>query len=346
MIFFCDYFLSELEEKFKKNGLEPYRARQVATWVYKKGEIDLNRMTDLSPALRQKLIALPLVPCSMRLIEKKQSEKEKATKYLFQLQDGKLIETVLLSALTRKTLCLSTQVGCPVGCQFCASGKEGVERNLDAHEIVEQVVRVNADLLPAARIQNIVVMGMGEPFLNYTHLMKALRILNAPWGPEIGARHITVSTAGIVPGIQKFAQEKEQFRLSISLHAATDEKRTRLMPINKTYPLPVLRKAVEEYVRNKERVLTFEYILLAGINDTREDAQALKKFIGDHPVKINLIPYNPTAGVLFKTPTPEAQQSFLTQLKDLNIHATLREEKGSDIDAACGQLRLRKLRSS
>lgn len=340
-MFLCDYFLSELEQKFKEKAVLPFRARQVANWVYKKGETRLDKMSDLSHEVRKQLGALPLVPSSLTLLQKKESHEKNSVKYLFQLSDGKRIETVLLSAISRKTLCLSTQVGCPLACQFCASGKEGVERNLAAHEIVEQALEVKRDLSGKERIQNIVVMGMGEPFLNYELVMKALRILNASWGLGIGARHITVSTAGIVPGILKFAKEKEQFRLSVSLHSALDEKRTQLMPINKTYPLRSLRDSIGQYLRRKERILTLEYILLDGFNDQPEDAQALKAFVGDMPLKINLIPYNPTPHSSFNRPSSHSQHAFIALLKEFNVKVTLRSEKGSDIDAACGQLRLR-----
>jgi len=345
MLYVADCLLTDLEEKFKELGEKPYRARQVAQWVYKKREIDLNKMTDLPEPLRLKLQSISLTSSSLKLIEKKDSNGGKAIKYLFQCEDKNLIETVLLKVPSRKTLCISTQVGCPVDCQFCASGKDGVVRNLKTHEIVEQVLMVNRDLSADDCIQNIVVMGMGEPFLNYNNMMKALRILNAHWGFEIGARHITVSTSGIIPGIKKFTQEPEGFKLSVSLHAASDEKRTQIMPINKTYPLEPLKQALKEYCEIKNKVLTFEYILLAGLNDLPEDVIALKHFMHDLPSKVNLIPYNPIEGVPYKTPSINAQRAFYQSLMDNSIFSTLREEKGSDIEAACGQLRLRKMKT-
>lgn len=342
MLKVCDLFLSELEEKFVALGEKKYRARQVAEWVYKKGVLNPEQMTNLPAELQQKLKELPVVCSSLKLIEKKESRAKKAIKYLFQLQDGNLVETVLLKVPSRKTLCISTQVGCPVDCQFCASGKDGVIRNLNTHEIVEQVLMVNRDLPEAERVQNIVVMGMGEPMLNYERMIKALRIVNAHWGIEIGARHITVSTSGIIPGIRRLAKEPESFRLCLSLHAAIDAKRTQIMPVNKTYPLKELREAIVEYLKAKNKMITFEYILLAGVNDTHEDALALREFVGGLPVKINLIPYNPVEGAPYRTPSEESQQSFYQSLMDNSIFSTLRKEKGSDIDAACGQLRLRR----
>lgn len=346
MFYICDYFLTELEAKMGEWGEKPYRARQLAQWIYKKGVFDWDKMTDLPESFREKLKTLPLKFGSLKLLEKKESNQRKAVKYLFELEDKNLVETVLLKVPSRKTLCISTQVGCPVGCQFCASGKGGVIRNLKVHEMVEQVVRVNQDLAPHDHIQNIVVMGMGEPFLNYANLMKALRIVSAPWGLQIGVRHITVSTSGILPGIQKFAQEPEPFKLSVSLHAAMDSKRTELIPINAKYPLKPLREVLKEFVGKKNKKLTFEYILLAGVNDTPEDAAALKNYIGDLPAKVNLIPYNPIESSPYSTPSIESQQAFSQMLKEYPIFVTLREEKGSDIDAACGQLRLRRAPAS
>ena len=342
MLYLCDLFQSELEEAFKGFGEKPYRARQLVQWVYKKREMDLEQMTDLPEPLRKKLQELPLKMASMKLVDKKDSGENKATKYLFELEDKNLIETVLLKVPSRKTLCISTQVGCPIDCRFCASGKDGVIRNLQVHEIVEQVLQVNRDLYPDDKIQNIVVMGMGEPFLNYERMMKALRILNADWGMQIGARHITVSTSGILPGIKRFAKEPESFQLAVSLHAAIDTKRSAIMPINEKYPLADLKASLKEYLNHKNKQITFEYILLAGVNDQPEDVTALREFVRDLPVKINLIPYNPVEGASFKTPSVESQRSFYQSLMDQAIFSTLRETKGSDIDAACGQLRLRK----
>lgn len=346
MLYLCDHLLSELEDKFVELGEKKYRARQVVQWVYKKRETDLEKMTDLPEALREKLKSLPSKPSSLKLLEKKDSGEQKATKYLFECEDKNLIETVLLKVPSRKTLCISTQVGCPVDCQFCASGKDGVVRNLEVHEIVEQVLLVNQDLGPEDQIQNIVVMGMGEPMLNYDRMIKALRIINAHWGIEIGARHITVSTSGIIPGIKRLAKEPESFQLAVSLHAAIDEKRTSIMPINRTYPLRALKESLREYLEYKNKHITFEYILLAGLNDLPEDVVALERFMRDLPSKINLIPYNAVEGAPFETPSIESQRSFYQSLMDRNIFSTLRETKGSDIDAACGQLRLRKQKGS
>ena len=282
-------------------------------------------------------------------------------------------------ASDRHTLCISTQVGCAYGCKFCASGLDGWKRNLTAAEIVEQVLAVERwhaertcqaraaeapSLPPPAEapapapavkgvqarppvpvaprlINNVVVMGMGEPLANYENLLKALRILNAPWGGNIGARKITVSTSGLAPEIRKFADEPLQLRLAISLHGATDEVRERLMPINRKYPLRELIAACDHYLVRKGRMITFEYILIAGVNDDLAQARPLADLALRLHAKINLIPYNHVEGLPWERPTESAQEAFLAELTRLDAKATLRREKGGDIDAACGQLRLK-----
>jgi 23S rRNA (adenine2503-C2)-methyltransferase len=287
----------------------------------------------------------------------KQGSRDTTQKFLWRLADGSFIESVLIpanpalygEASDRHTLCVSTQVGCAYGCKFCASGLEGWKRNLGPHEIVEQVLAVERDAEADGRpsraderlVNNLVIMGMGEPLANYDNLMKALTILNAPWGGGIGARKITISTSGIVPQIRKLADELLQFRLAISLHGATDEVRGKIMPVNRKYPLKDLATACEYYQQKKGRMVTFEYILIAGVNDSLEQVEPLAKLARKLHAKVNLIPYNKVEGLPWERPAERVQEEFLKALEARKITATLRREKGHDIDAACGQLRLK-----
>jgi 23S rRNA (adenine2503-C2)-methyltransferase len=270
-----------------------------------------------------------------------------------------LIESVLIpanpalygEASDRHTLCVSTQVGCAYGCGFCASGLEGWKRNLEPGEIVDQVLAVErvggrsgeagAENESDRLVSNLVIMGMGEPLANYDNLMKALVILNAPWGGGIGARKITISTSGLAPQIRKLADEPLQFRLAISLHGATDEVRGKIMPVNRKYPLRELAAACEYYQTKRGRMITFEYILIAGINDGLEQIKPLAALARRLNAKVNLIPYNRVEGLQWERPDEDRQNAFLHALEAEGITATLRREKGHDIDAACGQLRLK-----
>jgi 23S rRNA (adenine2503-C2)-methyltransferase len=270
-------------------------------------------------------------------------------KFLFQLPDDSLIETVLIpaspalygSASDRRTLCVSTQVGCAYGCKFCASGLGGFTRNLNAAEIVEQIVQVEAGA--GEKINNLVFMGMGEPLANYPNLLQAIEILNASWGIGIGARHITVSTSGLVPRIRDLADQALQIRLAISLHGATDEVRQQIMPINRKYPLSKLMEACQYFAARKKQKITFEYILISGLNDRDSDARLLGRLAGKLGAKVNLIPYNKVDGLDWIRPAEERQQRFLSLVRAVKVDATIRREKGHDINAACGQLRLRTL---
>jgi 23S rRNA (adenine2503-C2)-methyltransferase len=269
-------------------------------------------------------------------------------------------------ASDRHTLCVSTQVGCAYGCKFCASGLDGWKRNLTPDEIVEQVLAVErlfdssssssssskqaeesitrtrtTTRTSGRHIDNLVIMGMGEPLANYDHLLKALKILNAPWGGGIGARKITISTSGLAPQIRQLADEPLQFRLAISLHGATDEVRNKIMPVNRKYPLKELVAACEHYQGQKGRMLTFEYILIAGVNDSAGQAKPLAALAKKLFAKVNLIPYNRVEGLPWERPAEEVCEAFLTALEKQKVIATLRREKGHDIDAACGQLRLK-----
>jgi 23S rRNA (adenine2503-C2)-methyltransferase len=360
----------ELEAQFKAWSEPAYRVAQVLDWLYVHRATDWDAMTNLPKALREKLRG----HFSLRKLEliRKQGSRDTTQKFLWRLADHSLIESVLIPAnpalygevSDRHTLCVSTQVGCAYGCKFCASGLEGWKRNLGVEEIVEQVLAVerwnsqttehgtrNTDFTKeneekkspgAARfIDNLVIMGMGEPLANYDNLLKALKILNAPWGGGIGARKITISTSGLAPQIRKLANEPLQFRLALSLHGATDETRNKIMPVNRKYPLKELTTACEFYQQKKGRMITFEYILIAGVNDGLDQVMPLAKLARKLNAKVNLIPYNKVEDLSWERPSEEVQEAFLAALEKQKVTATLRREKGHDIDAACGQLRLK-----
>jgi 23S rRNA (adenine2503-C2)-methyltransferase len=335
--------LDELSQHFAAHGEPAYRAKQVADWLYEKRVASFDAMTDLPAATRARLAGeFSFVrPELIRVL----GSKDTTRKFLFRLADTNLIESVLIPASPalygetsdRRTACVSTQVGCAYGCKFCASGLDGFTRNLDAGEIVDQFLAIEQE--SGEKIDNIVFMGMGEPLANLANLLRAIRIINAPWGLEIGARHITISTSGLAPQIRKLAHEPTQFRLAISLHGATDEVRSQIMPVNRKYPLAVLLEACDAYVAEKKRLM-FEYILIAGVNDSDEQAHQLARHARRLSAKINLIPYNTVEGLEWSRPSRNRQESFLRILREHGAVATLRREKGHDIAAACGQLRL------
>jgi 23S rRNA (adenine2503-C2)-methyltransferase len=331
--------LSDLEQECQP----AYRAKQITEWLYKKRATSFNAMTNVPQELRTRLaeqFAFETLE-QLRVL----GSKDTTQKFLFRLRDGNLIESVLIPASPalygersdRRTICVSTQVGCAYGCKFCASGLEGFSRNLQASEIVQQLIAVEA--ASGERIDNVVFMGMGEPLANLDNVLRAIEIINAPWGLEIGARHITVSTSGLAPQIRKLANEPMQFRLAISLHGATDEVRSQIMPVNRKYNVATLLAACDEYVARKKRLM-FEYILIGGINDSDEQAHLLAKHAARLSAKINLIPYNTVEGLEWSRPSRARQERFHTIVREHGVTATLRREKGHDIAAACGQLRL------
>ncbi|MGI8957868.1 MAG: 23S rRNA (adenine(2503)-C(2))-methyltransferase RlmN [Chthoniobacterales bacterium] len=340
--------LDELAEHLAAAGAPGYRAKQVTDWLYKKRIDSFEAMTDLPAAIRAQLGGeFSFVrPELVRVL----GSKDTTRKFLFRLADGNLIESVLIPASPalygetsdRRTACVSTQVGCAYGCKFCASGLDGFSRNLEASEIVDQLLAIEKD--SGEKIDNIVFMGMGEPLANLTNLLRAIRIINAPWGLEVGARHITISTSGLAPQIRKLALEPTQFRLAISLHGATDDVRSQIMPVNRKYPLAVLLEACDVYVAQKKRLM-FEYILIAGVNDGDGQAYQLARHALRLSAKINLIPYNTVEGLDWSRPSRNRQESFLRILREHGAVATLRREKGHDIAAACGQLRLQTKRA-
>jgi len=336
--------LSELQEKLREFAEPTYRAGQIMNWLYEKRASGFEEMSDLPQALRARLAEHFSV--SKLHVVRVLGSHDTTLKLLFRLSDGNLIESVLIPASPalygqksdRRTACISTQVGCAYGCKFCASGLEGFSRNLSANEIVDQIIAIES--ASGQKIDNIVFMGMGEPLANFDNVMRAIRILNASWGLGIGARHITISTSGLVPQIRKLADERLQIRLAISLHGATDEVRTQIMPINRRYNLETLLAACDYYVARKKQRLTFEYILIAGVNDTDDQAHLLAAQTRRFAAKVNLIPYNTVQGLPWSRPSDHRQEKFLSILQRHAIPATLRREKGGDIDAACGQLRL------
>lgn len=336
--------VADLEEIVRKLGEPIYRARQIADWLYQRRVQSFDEMTDLPREFRARLGSE--LEFGKVDIVRVLGSRDTTRKFLFRLTDDSLIETVLIPASPalygsrsdRRTLCTSTQVGCAYGCKFCASGLEGFSRNLRPNEIVDQIMAVERET--AEKIDNIVFMGMGEPLANLKNVMSAIRIINAPWGLGIGARHITISTSGLAPQIRKLADEPLQIRLAISLHGATDEVRNQIMPINRRYNLETLLAACDYYVAYKKQRLTFEYILIANVNDSLDQARRLSRIARRLEAKVNLIPYNTVQGLPWSRPSPEQQEKFLSILRQTEVAATLRREKGHDIEAACGQLRL------
>ncbi|MDF1859441.1 MAG: 23S rRNA (adenine(2503)-C(2))-methyltransferase RlmN [Verrucomicrobiales bacterium] len=336
--------LDDWIEWMEERDQPKFRAKQVVEWLFEKRVSSFDEMTNLSRDLRDQLIGeftIGLLP-TVRLT----GSQDTTRKFLFQLHDSRLIETVKIPANAnfdgersgRLTLCVSSQVGCAYDCKFCASGLAGFTRNLSAGEIVSQVM--TAEHETGDKVRNIVFMGMGEPLANLTNLTRALTILNADWGMNLGARHMTVSTSGLAPQIEKLATIPMQIRLAISLHGATDGVRERIMPVNKKYSINRLFEALEVWFRHKKQMITFEYILIEGVNDSVEQAAILAKRVKSLHAKVNLIPYNTVEGLPWKRPDIPAQDAFLRVLSNANITATIRREKGHDIDAACGQLRL------
>jgi 23S rRNA (adenine2503-C2)-methyltransferase len=337
----------ELEESLGALGQPAYRAGQVLDWAYgrEKRVSSWEGMTNLPAPLRASLGKRH--PISLPEVVTVSGSKDTTRKFLLKLRDGEMIETVLIPASPalygeesdRRTLCVSSQVGCAYGCKFCASGLDGWKRHLSADEIVGQVLL--AEKVSGERINNLVFMGMGEPMANYENWLRAVTILNAPWGVGLGARKMTVSTSGLVPRIRDLADQPLQIRLAISLHGASDEVRGQIMPVNKKHPVAELMDACAYYCDRKKQMITFEYILIEGVNDALSEAKLLAERARGLRAKINLIPYNTVEGLPWKRPSEAAQEEFLSILQTRGISATIRREKGHDIDAACGQLRRR-----
>ena len=326
-------WIEDFEQMLGDLGEKRYKARQLASWIYAKGATDFSQMTDLSRDLRDKLSQIAFVD-SVKLAERHTSQKDLSEKLVFELSDGHKIETVLMWEGKRVTICLSTQVGCPLGCSFCATGQMGFKRDLTAGEVVDQMIALGED-----RITHVVLMGMGEPLLNYDNTLKAIRILNNEMGLSVGAKRITLSTVGIPSMIEKLADENLKIKLAISLNAATDAKRSELMPINRKHPLKELMAAVKHFAKKTNRGVAFEYVLIQDVNDSEKDALALSKLIQGIPCKVNLIPYNRVPDLPYNRPPEERVLAFRDYLYPRCPVVTLRVSKGEDISAACGQLR-------
>lgn len=332
-----DLTLNELEDYFLSIGEKKYRAKQVFKWLYEKRVISFSMMTDLNKEIISRLekdfsFDIPLIV--------KEEHDEDVSKYLFKLNDNEHIESVLMRHNYGLSLCISSQVGCNMGCTFCESGKRRKVRNLKASEMLLQIILVSEKI--KMRISHIVIMGIGEPFDNFSNLLVFIENCTNHLGLNIGSRHITVSTCGIVPKIYEFADLKYQVNLAISLHAAYDELRDKLMPINKVYPLDEVIKAVKYYISKTNRRVTFEYIMLRGVNDSSDDALKLASLVKGLNAYINLIPYNEGSSDLYKRTKKEQIMKFYDIIKKEGVNVTIRREFGSKISAACGQLRSKK----
>ena len=336
-----DYNLEELKKELEIMEEKPFRAEQIFKWIHQEKVKEFEEMTNISIELREKLKERYTI-CNYKII-KKQESKDGTIKYLFDVLDGNAIETVLMSYHHGYSICVSSQIGCKMGCKFCASTGINFVRNLTSGEIVEQIIAVEQDT--GVRISNIVFMGIGEPLDNYDNVVNAIRIINNPKGLNIGARHISISTSGLVPKIYRLAEENIQCTLSISLHATNNEKRSSMMPVNKSYPIEELIKACKDYIVKTNRRISFEYALAKDNNDNLEDAKELVKLLKGMLCHVNLIPINKIENGIYSKSTNENIIKFRDYLNEHGIVATIRRELGSDIDAACGQLRRKNLKS-
>lgn len=324
----------DLEQYFLALGEKKFKATQIYEWLYEKRVQSFDEMSNVKKSV---IASLKQDFYFGKLKELERLDDVDVHKYLFELSDGNKIEAVLMNHDYGNSLCVSSQVGCNMGCAFCESGRLKKVRNLETAEMVEQVLQIEKDL--KKRISHVVLMGIGEPFDNYENIISFIRILNHPKGLAIGARHITVSTCGIVPKIKQFMEDENQVNLAISLHAPNNELRNQLMKINKAYPLEVLMPVLKEYIEKTHRRLTFEYILLRGVNDSDACALELAKLLKGMNCYVNLIPYNETSHFEYKKSSQERILKFLDVLKKNHIQATIRREFGSKVKAACGQLR-------
>ena len=327
--------LPELSQVLKDLGQPAFRAKQVYTWLHK-GVRSYGQMTNLPKTLRDTL-AQRYPICPPKVVRKQESQKDGTIKYLWELSDGNCVETVLMRYHYGNTVCISTEVGCRMGCAFCASTLGGLVRRLEPYEMLDQVLFTQVDSgLP---VSHIVLMGIGEPLDNFDNVMRFLELVNSPEGMNISMRHISLSTCGLVPGIDKLAEKKLQLTLSVSLHAPTDVVRNTIMPVNKAYPTEELLQACRRYYEKTGRRISFEYAMIHGVNDTPEAAQTLLKRLKGLPAHMNLIPLNHVVESPLKPSTRQAVQTFQNILEEGGIPATVRRTLGSDIDASCGQLR-------
>lgn len=342
MVSIYNYTLEQMIDEFIAIGEKKFRATQVFEWIYRKNVYDFNEMNNLSLDLRNKLSNI--YSTNLLKIVEKQESRDGTIKYLFELEDGGLVESVLMIHDYGRSLCVTSQLGCNMGCKFCASGLLKKQRNLTAAEMVLQVLTVNQDT--GNNVSHVVVMGTGEPFDNYDNVMNFIRVINHAKGLAIGARHLTISTCGLVDKIEMYAHEGIQTNLAISLHAPNDDIRDTIMPINKAYPMDKLREAIKYYIAKTNRRVTLEYILLRGVNDQVVHARQLAHYIRGLNVYVNLIPYNAVDEHGYQQSSIADVEAFKNELLRLKINCTLRKEHGRDIDGACGQLRAKKVGES
>lgn len=328
----------ELQDYLISMGLPKFRANQIFAWMYQKKAYNWDEMTDLPKKLREVFQEQGVSLGNLALASQIKAD-DGTIKYLFELEDGETIESVYIPESDRHTVCLSTQVGCGMGCLFCATGQRGIVRNLTPAEIIDQPLGISR--MTGARINSLVVMGQGEPLINYDSLLKAVRIINDPQGMGIGARHITISTCGVIPGIYKLANEQLQVNLAISLHAADDQLRNHLMPVNGKYPLEQLIEACRFYLSTTNRRITFEYTLINGINDRQVDLENLIRLLSGMLCHVNLIPFNTIPNSQYRRSNEIRIAEFAEGLKQAHIETTIRKERGSELLAACGQLQSR-----
>lgn len=328
--------LEEIESALAPMGEPRYRALQIARWIYQRRVSRFGEMTDLSRHLRERLEGAATL-MRLRMAARSEAPNDLTTKFLLDLPDGLAIETVLMSYDDgRRSVCVSTQVGCGMGCAFCATGMAGLVRNLTAGEIVDQVLLIRGET--EERITHVVFMGMGEPLANYDATLRAVRLLNAEYGPHIGMRHMTISTVGLVPQIRRLAGERLQLTLAVSLHAPSDELRSQLVPANRRWPLAELLAATRDYASATGRRVTFEYVLMHGINDHDDHARRLAELLSGSGAHVNVIPWNPVHGLRYARPPIHAVHRFAALLRRGGASATVRLDRGVDIQAACGQL--------
>jgi 23S rRNA (adenine2503-C2)-methyltransferase len=337
LLHLLDLSLDDLKAWLKEAGLPTYRAAQIRKWIFEKRAGSFDEMTDLPRDLRERLAAefqiFTSTVCQHKVAD------DGTEKLLLQFGDSQRIECVLIREGTRRTICISTQVGCAMGCVFCASGLDGVARNLTTGEILEQMLLLNRVQSAEERLSNIVVMGMGEPLANLDRLLPALELATKPEGLGIGGRHITVSTVGLPPAMDRLTAMQTNYHLAVSLHAPDDELRNKIVPVNKNISIQAILEAADRFFADNGRRLTFEYVLLGELNDRPEHAKQLVELLRGRTALFNVIPYNPVAGLPYKTPSAKAQQRFLEILEAGGINVQVRTRKGDQIDAACGQLR-------
>ena len=329
-----NYKLEDLEEYFLSINEKKYKARQIYDWIYIKRVTSFYQMTNIKKEL-QDILNNEFNLDFISIVEKQESEY--TNKYLFRLLDGNLIEAVLMKHDYGNSICVSSQVGCNMGCKFCESGRLKKVRNLETYEMVEQILLIQDDI--GERIDSVVIMGIGEPFDNYDNVIKFIRIINNPYGISIGARHITLSTSGIIPKIKEFMLEDFQVNLAISLHAPNNDIRNSIMPVNKAYSIEELIACLKEYIVKTNRRVTIEYVMLNSVNDSESCAIELSKLLKGMNIYVNLIPYNETSNISFKKSSKDTILKFYDTLKKNGINVTIRREFGGNIDAACGQLR-------